>query len=107
MLGLIHADASLAEPAISGLTYLRAEFVHSARHEMVETLVDLMCRRTRAHLMDARACADAAAGIAELVAGELEWDAARCRVEVENYQRLVTDELSAAGLPARATKEES
>ena len=106
VLGLIHEDPSLGDRAIEGLPYLRAEFVHSARHEMVVTLIDLFARRTRAHLMDARACAAAAPEIASLVAVELDWDLERQRVEVEQYRDMVHHELAAAGLPATVGKEE-
>jgi glycerol-3-phosphate dehydrogenase len=95
---LIEADASLGEPAITGLPYLGAEFVFSAREEMTTSLVDLLTRRTRAHLQDARATLRAAPAIARLVAPDLGWSEEDVTSEVDAYRALVEYELSAAGL---------
>jgi glycerol-3-phosphate dehydrogenase len=95
---LIRADASLGEFAISGLPYRRAEMIYSARNEMVETLEDLLTRRTRAHLQDARATLAAAEAVAQLVAPELGWDAERVAHEVAVYRELVEHEFRSAGL---------
>ncbi len=95
---LIEADPSLGEAAISGLPYLGAEFVFSAREEMTTSLVDLLTRRTRAHLQDARATLRAAPAIARLVAPDLGWSDEGVTNEVDAYRSLVEFELSAAGL---------
>jgi glycerol-3-phosphate dehydrogenase len=97
--GLIDADPALGPVAIEGLAYLRAEFVFAARDEMALTLIDLLTRRTRAHLQDARATLRAAPEVARLVAPVLGWDDATCAAEVERYRELVHHEFSAAGLP--------
>jgi glycerol-3-phosphate dehydrogenase len=65
---------------------------------MATSLVDLLTRRTRAHLVDARATRKAAAGIADLVAPEFGWDDERRDLEVRRYEELVQKEFSAAGL---------
>ncbi len=57
---LIASDASLGEPLVEGLPYVRAEAVWSARHEMVHTLADVLARRTRALLLDRDATVAAA-----------------------------------------------
>ena len=44
-----------ASPRSTGQPYVGAEFVFSARDEMTTSLIDLLTRRTRAHLHDARA----------------------------------------------------
>lgn len=99
---LIHAltdgDPSLGNPAVEGLPYLRAEMVFAAREEMAVTLVDLLCRRTRAHLMDMRATRRAAPDVAALVAPILGWDDQRRTDEVTAYQALCDAEWAAAGL---------
>ena len=95
---MIVQNAALGEPVISGLPYCGAEFVYSAREEMVVTLQDLLTRRTRAHLQDARATSQAAEHIARLVANDLGWDEARRDLEVAKYRTLVTTEFQAAGL---------
>jgi glycerol-3-phosphate dehydrogenase len=98
VLELIDADPDLGRIAIEGLPYVRAEFLYAARHEMAVTLLDLLTRRTRAHLMDARATLAAAESVAAVVADELGWDAERQRDEVATYRELVTREFAAAGL---------
>ena len=98
ILAMVDATPSLGEPVIEGLTYIGAEFVYGARHEMATTLIDLVTRRTRAHLHDARRTLAAAPAIARLVSPELGWDADRQRREVDDYEALVREEFAAAGL---------
>ncbi len=96
---LIARDATLAEPIVPGQDYCRAELIHGVRAEMALTLEDLLARRTRAHLHDARATAAAAADLARLVAPELGWDAADVASEVANYRAHAEHEFAAAGIP--------
>ena len=98
MLELINQDPSLAIAPIVGLDYVMGEFVYGARAEMAASLVDLLTRRTRAHLIDARATLDAAPTIALAVAPHLGWDEERRGLEVGAYRDLVTEELTSAGL---------
>ncbi|HEV3186996.1 MAG TPA: glycerol-3-phosphate dehydrogenase C-terminal domain-containing protein, partial [Acidimicrobiales bacterium] len=98
ILDLIRADPSLGEIAIKGQPYVGAEFVFSARDEMATSLVDLLTRRTRAHLHDARATLDAALSIATLVAPDMAWSDTDVVDQVESYRALVEHEFSAAGL---------
>lgn len=98
ILDLIANDATLGDVAIAGLPYLKAEFVYSAQHELVVTLTDLLARRCRAHIQDARATLAAAEEIATLVAPHLGWDVARTQSEVASYRDLVSTEFAAAGL---------
>jgi glycerol-3-phosphate dehydrogenase len=98
VLDLIRSDITLGERAIVGQPYVRAEFIFSAREEMVTSLVDLLTRRTRAHLHDARATLDAAPAIAALVANDMRWNEADVVSQVEAYRSLVEHEFSAAGL---------
>lgn len=95
---LIDADATLGEAPIDGLAYLGAEFVFAAREEMATTLIDLLARRTRAHLEDARATLAAAPRVADLVAGELAWTREECARQVREYGELVRGEFETAGL---------
>ena len=98
VLELISQDPSLALAPIDGLDYVMGEFVYGARAEMATSLVDLLTRRTRAHLIDARATLDAAPQIAFAVAPHLGWDEERRGMEVGAYRDLVTEELTSAGL---------
>ena len=95
---LIAERPELAEPAIAGLPYVKAEFIYSATHEMAVTLTDLLSRRTRAHIQDARATLVAAPQIAELVAPYLDWDESQRNEQVAAFRTLVQTEFSAAGL---------
>jgi len=72
------AVASLlgSSPALGRLVHpelpVRAgEVVWAARHEMARTLDDVMARRTRALILNARATLEAAPGVARLMAAEL------------------------------------
>jgi glycerol-3-phosphate dehydrogenase len=100
---LVAADPTLGEPLIEGMPYLRAEAVYAARREMATTLVDVLVRRTRAHLFDRAATLAAAPAAAALVAAELGWDAAETARQVERYRALVRAEESDAASPEPAT----
>ncbi|MFW6039793.1 MAG: glycerol-3-phosphate dehydrogenase/oxidase [Gemmatimonadota bacterium] len=64
-------DAGLGELLHPSLPYRRAEVVWAARHEMARTVDDVLARRTRALLLDARAAIEAADDTADLLAAEL------------------------------------
>ncbi len=101
---LITGDASLAEPLVPGLRYLRAEAVHAARSEMATTLVDVLARRTRAHLRDRAACLAAAPDVAALLGGELHWSDDEVARQLADYRAMCAAEMAAtsaaAGSPA-------
>ncbi len=98
VVGLAANDASLLEPFCDPLPYVGAELVFAARSELAVTLTDLLTRRTRAHLIDARASFLSAKRAARVVAGELGWDDARIEAEVAEYRARCTHELEAAGV---------
>ncbi len=98
LLAMISERASLGEPMIEGLPYVGAEFIYAARNEMATSLLDLLTRRTRAHLQDARATLRAAPAVAELVADEFWWTRQECSRQVDAYRDLVEREFRAAGL---------
>jgi glycerol-3-phosphate dehydrogenase len=97
---LVAADPTLGEPLIEGMPYLRAEAVYAVRCEMATSLVDVLVRRTRAHLFDRAATAAAAPAAAALIAGELGWDRDETARQVERYRALVRAEESAAASSA-------
>jgi glycerol-3-phosphate dehydrogenase len=97
---LVADDPSLGEPLIPGLPYLRAEAVYAVRHEMATTLDDVLLRRTRAHLFDRPATLAAAPAVAELLAGELGWDADEVARQVATYEGLVEAERADAAVTA-------
>lgn len=93
---LIDENPHLATTIVPGLDYLAAEVVYAIRHEMALTLIDVVTRRTRAHLLDRAATELAAPGIARLMADELGWDEAETTRQVEEYRGLCQRERAAA-----------
>jgi len=70
------------------LPYQEAEVIWHARQEMARTVEDVLARRTRALLLNARASREIAPRVAELLGNELGWDEARRKKEVESYREL-------------------
>ena len=98
LLEMIAHDASLAQRPIASQPYLAAEFVFAVRHEMATSLVDLLTRRTRAHLHDARCTVAAADAVARLVAPEFGWSDDEVDRQVLLYVGLAQREFDLAGL---------
>jgi glycerol-3-phosphate dehydrogenase len=76
------------EPLHPRLPYRACEVVWAARHEMARTIEDVLARRTRALLLDARASVEAAPEVARLMAGELGRDEAWETGQVEAYREV-------------------
>jgi glycerol-3-phosphate dehydrogenase len=70
------------------LPYQEAEVIYHARKEMARTVEDVLARRTRALLLDARASAESAPRVASLLARELKRDRAWVTDEVQRYREL-------------------
>lgn len=85
---LSHLEPRLAAPLHAALPYRQAEVVWQARHEMARTVEDVLARRTRALLLDAKASIEAASVVADLLAEELGRDESWKRQEVQNYIAL-------------------
>jgi glycerol-3-phosphate dehydrogenase len=92
---LIAGDASLAEPLIVGLPYLRAEAIFAVRFEMARTLDDILSRRTRARIINRPASLASARAVAKLMATELQWDDAEVERQVANYVDSCAKEAAA------------
>jgi glycerol-3-phosphate dehydrogenase len=75
------------------LPYLMGQVVWAARKEMARTLEDVLVRRTRSLLLDARASVEAAPGVARVLAGELGRDERWARKQVADYTRLAAGYL--------------
>jgi glycerol-3-phosphate dehydrogenase len=65
---------------------------------MARSVADVLDRRTRASLRDARAAAAAADAVAELIGPELGWSAERAAAEARAYADALLAELTRAGL---------
>jgi len=72
---LMETDPDLAAPLAESLPYVGAEVVWAVRHEMARTVDDVLCRRTRALFLNAKAARAAAPRVASLMAQELGYDA--------------------------------
>ena len=92
---LIQAQPPLGERLHPHLPYVKGAVCWSARQEMARTVEDVLARRTRALLLDARASIEAAPLVAELLASELGHDAAWQRAQTRDYSALANGYLLA------------
>lgn len=90
---LIDERPELGEPLHEKLGYLKAEAVWAARSEMARTVEDVMARRTRALLLNARASIECAPEVARLMAEELGYDQAWQDEQVNTYTALAKEYL--------------
>lgn len=81
-------EPELGQPLHPNLPYLKAEVVWAVREEMARTVEDVLSRRTRALLLDAKASMEAAPEVAWLMAAELNLDEAWQQRQVAAYSQL-------------------
>ena len=98
VLSLADGHAELLDPLVPGLHYLEIEALYAVRDEMACSVADVLDRRTRASLRDARGAADAALRVATLIGPELGWDQGRISSEAATYAGGLRAQLTAAGL---------
>ena len=82
------ADATLAQQIHPLLPYARSAVVFAARHEMARTVEDVLARRTRSLLLDARAAMECAGDVAALLGDQLGRDRAWQADEVVGFHKL-------------------
>jgi glycerol-3-phosphate dehydrogenase len=85
---LMGTRRELAEPIHPGLPYRWVEVVWAVRYEMARTLSDVLSRRLRALLLDARAAMAVAPRAAALMGRELQWDPAFEAEQVRQFCEL-------------------
>ncbi len=85
---LIEQNPGWESPVHPKLQLCRAEVVWHVRAEMARTVEDVLARRSRWLLLDARSSMEAAPVVARIMAEELNWDEARIEKETEAYQEL-------------------
>jgi glycerol-3-phosphate dehydrogenase len=88
VLELARAEPALGERLCEALPVIGAQVVWAAREEMARTVEDVLSRRTRALLLDARAARDVAPRVAALLARELGRDEAWQRAQVAAFAKL-------------------
>lgn len=93
ILAMILQRPALGEKIHERLPYTRAEVIWAARKEMARTVEDVLARRTRALLLDARASIDAAPSVAELLAAELGRDAGWQQKQIAEFGDLARQYL--------------
>jgi glycerol-3-phosphate dehydrogenase len=91
VLALAAERGELAQPIVPGLPDLLAEVTLAARHEQARSVGDVLLRRTRLGLLAARELAAGetdgpVARVADVLASELGWDAARMQEEIERFR---------------------
>jgi glycerol-3-phosphate dehydrogenase len=92
---LATGDPALAAPLHAKLPYTMAEAVWAVRSEMARTVEDVLSRRTRALLLDARSSLEAAPAVARVMAVELGRDAAWQEQQLALYSAVTKSHLVA------------
>jgi glycerol-3-phosphate dehydrogenase len=82
---LISSESSLAEPIHPCAPYCLAEVVRAIREEWACTLEDVLARRTRLLMLDARASMDVAPKVAALMASEMNQDQSWQEVQIDSF----------------------
>lgn len=102
-------DPALARRISPELPDLLAEAVLAARHEQARGVADVLLRRTRLGLLDARnlTATDAPGprAVADAMAAELGWDGARVARELDDWYAVAAAEGLAPGEPAAGAAE--
>ncbi|MEM1056155.1 MAG: glycerol-3-phosphate dehydrogenase/oxidase [Bacteroidota bacterium] len=92
---LLRSDDTLAERLHPDRPVVAGQVVWAARHEMARTVEDVLSRRTRELLLDARASITMAPRVAEILAAELGHDGDWVRQQVDDYEALAAGYLLA------------
>jgi glycerol-3-phosphate dehydrogenase len=87
---LQQSNSDLAAAIDPSLPFTFAEVVFAVRNEMARTIEDVLSRRMRALLIDARAAERAAPAVAKLMAAELEAPPEWEQQQIEVFQKLAS-----------------
>jgi glycerol-3-phosphate dehydrogenase len=85
---LMREEPGLGRRLDAELPYVEAEVVWAARHEMARTVDDILARRTRALILDARAAIRMAPRVAEILAGELGFDPGWQQIQLNEFSNI-------------------
>lgn len=85
---LIQRNPDLGGELHPDLPVRAAEVIWSVRSEMARTVEDVLSRRTRSLIINARASIEAAPGVAKLMAAELGFDQNWQEAQLDQYRRL-------------------
>jgi glycerol-3-phosphate dehydrogenase len=98
VLALADGQPDLLEPVIDGLPYTGAELRYAAQEEMAHTLDDVLGRRTRALIQQARPTMAAALAAARLIAADMGWDDGEVVEQANRFVESCQKDLLTAGL---------
>lgn len=85
---MIKNDPELDQVIHSNLPYREIEILWAVRHEMARTVEDVLARRTRALILDAKSSMEVAPKVATITAKELSKDKTWEKEQVKNYLTL-------------------
>jgi glycerol-3-phosphate dehydrogenase len=88
---LLSARPEWRSPLLPSGDLLGAEVAMMAEREWAMSVTDVLARRTRALLTDARNGLEASGGVARILGVAWGWDAARAAREVEEYEAVVRE----------------
>jgi len=97
---LTEESSDFSLPLIPRAVPIRAEVLYAVRHEMAQTVEDVLARRIGLEYYDWRMALDAAPLVARLMARELGWTPAETARAAEQYASKLRRLLEVAGLPA-------
>lgn len=85
---LLETDPGLAAPLHPDLPYASGQVVWAVRKELARTIDDVLARRTRSLLLNARAAIEAAPAVAEILAAELGRDRGWIDAQVDEFTSM-------------------
>jgi len=91
---LIEADPALARVLHQRLPIRAAQVVWAVRHEMARTVDDVLARRTRALVLDAKAAMDMAPAVARIMAAERQLDSAWENAQIADFESIARGYLA-------------
>lgn len=91
--GIIDTKPENAELIHPNLPYTKGEVIWCTRHEMAQQIEDILCRRTRSILLNARASSESAPIVADLMMKELEKDETWKNEQLKKFNILVSQYL--------------
>jgi glycerol-3-phosphate dehydrogenase len=98
VLQLAKSEARFGQPIVNGFPALQAEVVFCARHEMAQSIEDVLARRLGLQMYDWRAAIAAAPVVADLLSEELGWTDDRKAAEISGYTQKLRAFLKELGL---------
>ena len=75
------------------LPYLCAEVIYQVRYEQAKTVEDVLCRRTRAILLNAKAAIETAPTVAKLMATEMGYDNKWIEDQLDSFNKIAKQYL--------------